>query len=124
VFSAAVDGSVYAKHGTTIDTRLTVIDKLPADDPAVSRPRRHSRPTSPRCSAGSRTRFRRACRSPLPSRSRRRFGPAPQPCAAISLARRHAPSAAAPWHDPEGVELAYETVDWTPPKAPPVRRDL
>ena len=34
VFSAAVDGAVYAKHGTTIDTRLTVIDKLPADDPA------------------------------------------------------------------------------------------
>ena len=32
VFTAAVDGSVYAKHGTTIDTRLTVIDKLPADD--------------------------------------------------------------------------------------------
>lgn len=35
VFSAAVDGSVYAKHGTTMPTRLTVIDKLPADDPAV-----------------------------------------------------------------------------------------
>ena len=35
VFSAAIDGAVYAKHGTTIDTRLTVIDKLPADDPAV-----------------------------------------------------------------------------------------
>ena len=35
VFSAAIDGSVYAKHGTTIDTRLTVIDKLPAEDPAV-----------------------------------------------------------------------------------------
>ena len=34
VFSAAINGSVYAKHGTTIDTRLTVIDKLPADDPA------------------------------------------------------------------------------------------
>ncbi|MFN3321630.1 MAG: methylase, partial [Allorhizobium sp.] len=34
VFSAAIDGAVYAKHGTTIDTRLTVIDKLPADDPA------------------------------------------------------------------------------------------
>ena len=32
VFSAAVDGAVYAKHGTTIDTRLTVIDKAPADD--------------------------------------------------------------------------------------------
>ncbi|SMH27930.1 hypothetical protein SAMN02982922_0675 [Mesorhizobium australicum] len=35
VFSAAIDGSVYAKHGTTIPTRLTVIDKLPADDPTV-----------------------------------------------------------------------------------------
>jgi len=35
VFSAAIDGAVYAKHGTTIDTRLTVIDKIPADDRAV-----------------------------------------------------------------------------------------
>ncbi len=35
VFTASIDGAVYAKHGTTIDTRLTVIDKLPADDPAV-----------------------------------------------------------------------------------------
>lgn len=35
VFSAVIDGAVYAKHGTTIETRLTVIDKRPADDPAV-----------------------------------------------------------------------------------------
>ena len=34
VFTAAIDGAVYAKHGTTIDTRLIVIDKVPADDPA------------------------------------------------------------------------------------------
>ena len=27
VFSAAIDGSAYARHGTTIETRLTVIDK-------------------------------------------------------------------------------------------------
>jgi hypothetical protein len=26
---------VYAKHGTQIETRLTVIDKLPADDPTA-----------------------------------------------------------------------------------------
>lgn len=32
VFSAALDGSVYARHGTTIETRLTVIDKQPAED--------------------------------------------------------------------------------------------
>ncbi|WP_188084338.1 strawberry notch-like NTP hydrolase domain-containing protein, partial [Sphingobium scionense] len=33
LFSAAIDGQVYRKHGTTIDTRLTVIDRTPADDP-------------------------------------------------------------------------------------------
>src|SRR3546814_10882348 len=33
LFTAAIDGKVYAKHGTTIDTRLTVIDTLPAEDP-------------------------------------------------------------------------------------------
>ena len=35
VFSAAIDGAVYAKHGTSIDTRLTVIDRVPADDVAI-----------------------------------------------------------------------------------------
>ncbi|WP_458933107.1 hypothetical protein, partial [Enterococcus faecium] len=35
VFSAAVDGAVYAKHGTQMDTRLLVIDKLPAVDPTA-----------------------------------------------------------------------------------------
>jgi len=32
VFSAAIDGAVYAKHGTTTATRLTVIDKRPAEE--------------------------------------------------------------------------------------------
>ena len=34
-FSAAIDGRVYARHGTTTDTRLTVIDRIPAVDPRV-----------------------------------------------------------------------------------------
>jgi predicted RNA methylase len=34
VFSAAIDGGVYAKHGTSVDTRLTVIDRVPASDAA------------------------------------------------------------------------------------------
>ena len=34
VFTAAIAGSVYAKQGTTIETRLTVIDKAPAEDAA------------------------------------------------------------------------------------------
>jgi len=32
-FSAAIAGRVYARHGTTVETRLTVIDKIPASDP-------------------------------------------------------------------------------------------
>src|SRR5690606_36461233 len=35
VFTAAIDGSVYARHGTTFPTRLTVIDKVPTGDLAV-----------------------------------------------------------------------------------------
>lgn len=33
LFSAAIDGSVFARHGTTMETRLTVIDKITAADP-------------------------------------------------------------------------------------------
>ncbi|RVA14987.1 methylase, partial [Mesorhizobium sp. M7D.F.Ca.US.004.03.1.1] len=33
IFTAAIGGRVYARHGTTTDTRLTVIDKVPAADP-------------------------------------------------------------------------------------------
>ncbi|MDB5577728.1 MAG: putative methylase/helicase [Bradyrhizobium sp.] len=33
VFNAAIDGQVYARHGTSIDTRLIVIDRVPAGDP-------------------------------------------------------------------------------------------
>ncbi|MDB5584507.1 MAG: Methylase [Bradyrhizobium sp.] len=31
VFTASIDGRVYARHGTTTETRLTVIDRVPAD---------------------------------------------------------------------------------------------
>ena len=35
VFTAAIDGRVYARHGTTAETRLTIIDKVPATDPSA-----------------------------------------------------------------------------------------
>ena len=34
ILSVGVSGKVYSKHGTTMDTRLTVIDKVPATDAA------------------------------------------------------------------------------------------
>ena len=37
VFSAAVSGKVFAKHGTTIETRLTIFDKVAALDPQTLR---------------------------------------------------------------------------------------
>lgn len=33
-FTAPIAGAVYARHGTTFPTRLTVIDRVPAEDPA------------------------------------------------------------------------------------------
>jgi predicted RNA methylase len=38
LFSAAIDGRIYARHGTSVDTRLTVIDKIPAEDPMAFPP--------------------------------------------------------------------------------------
>ncbi len=40
VFSASIDGSVYARHGTTVETRLTIIDKVAANDPTFLLPSR------------------------------------------------------------------------------------
>ncbi|AJE45676.1 strawberry notch family protein [Celeribacter indicus] len=111
VFSAAVDGAVYARHGTTINTRLTVIDKLPADDPA-------SFPASPGIAPDVATLIG-WIEAHVPQRM-----PVSLPkivvlgsTAAPKTVRGYlARSAATPANDPEGVELAYETVDWTPPE--------
>ena len=35
VFTAAVHGRVFARHGTSVETRLTVIDRTPAEQPAA-----------------------------------------------------------------------------------------
>ena len=38
VFSAGIDRRVYARQGTAVETRLTVIDRVPAEDPTVFPP--------------------------------------------------------------------------------------
>ena len=35
VFTATIAGKAYVRHGTSIETRLTVIDKVPAEDPSA-----------------------------------------------------------------------------------------
>ncbi|MGP4693853.1 strawberry notch-like NTP hydrolase domain-containing protein [Agrobacterium cavarae] len=44
LFTAAIDGSIYARHGTTMETRLTVIDKISAEDPAQLAPSKGTAP--------------------------------------------------------------------------------
>lgn len=34
-FSCGMDGKLYAKQGTNVATRLTVIDKIPAENPEI-----------------------------------------------------------------------------------------
>ena len=125
VFTAAIDGSVYAKHGTTFPTRLTVIDKTPADDPAVFPRRSGLAPDVATLLGWIERRSRHGCRSTLPKLHAELQPPHRAPCAAISRAR---PPRVPPCRHriaPEGVELAYETVDWTPPEGGRLtRRDL
>ncbi len=117
VFSAAIDGSVYARHGTTFSTRLTVIDKVPAAYPSQF-------PTSPGTAPDVATLLgwiadhvppRLSVDLPKP--------PSPaQPAAArsvrsyLSRANR-APTARKPTASPAAIELAYETVDAVPADA-------
>jgi predicted RNA methylase len=112
VFSAVIDGSVYAKHGTTIETRLTVIDKRPAVDPTVF-------PAAPGIAPDVATLLgwideqvpeRLAVDpsvvvpaiAPATPRSVRGY---------INRAAKAVP-ATAPMAEPEGLPLAYETQDW------------
>ena len=114
VFTAAIDGAVFARHGTRIDTRLTVIDKLPADDPSVF-------PASPGVAPDVAT-LLGWIESQLPPRLTVSLPKIAAPASTAAprtvrgyLARSAAARpAAAPANDPEGLELVYETVDWTP----------
>ena len=115
VFSAAIDGSVYAKHGTTIDTRLTVIDKRPADDPTVVATSAGSAPDAATL-LGWVIRDMPA-RLPITASTAAQTAPRPAVPRTVRgyLAR---PRSSAPevtvLSESEGVDLAYETVDWQP----------
>jgi predicted RNA methylase len=116
VFSAAVDGRVYARHGTTTETRLTIIDRIPADNPATfpASPgtagdtatlldwvTRHIPPRPPVTGAS-------AIASAIGPTTRKTLRPQPLPNT------RSQRSCAANNIEPAGVEIAYETVDWKP----------
>ena len=117
VFSAAIDGTVYAKHGTSIDTRLTVIDRVPAADSA-------SFPASPGIAPDLPTLLAWVMQYVPPRR------PVAGTAAAVVPAIASAPTprtvraylgqrqpAIAPAIDLVATEVAYAPVDWTPTDA-------
>jgi predicted RNA methylase len=112
VFSAAINGAVYAKHGTTIDTRLTVIDKRPAEDRCKFPPSsgmapdaatlldwvlRDVPPRLPLIGSGM---------APAVSRN-----VMPQTLRGATVRRSPLPAVATA---AESIELAYDTLDWQP----------
>jgi P-loop containing NTP hydrolase pore-1/C-terminal domain on Strawberry notch homologue len=118
VFSAAVDGRVYARHGTTTETRLTVIDRVPADDPA-------SFPASPGIAGDTATLLDWVTRHvpPRVALAVPLIIARATPIATKTLRARLVPnprpqySSAAKNIEPVGVELGYETIDWKPARS-------
>ena len=114
IFTAAVDGSVYAKHGTTVDTRLTVIDKLPADDRSAFPPSPGIAPDVDTLLGWIATQVPPRPTATLPPVATSASSATPRTVRGY-LARTTAARPVTPTSiEPEGVELAYETVDWTP----------
>ena len=114
VFTATVDGSVYAKHGTTIDTRLTVVDKLPADDRSAFPPSSGIAPDADTLLGWIETQVPPRPIAILPPVATSSSAATPRTVRkylAPATAARPATSASI---EPAGVELAYDTVDWTP----------
>lgn len=112
VFSAAIDGRVYARHGTSVDTRLTVIDRIPADDPTEFLP-------SPGVAPDAATLLdwvirhvppRAAMAIPLLVRA---ATPVLRPPAARLTASMAVPRQVGPVPD-DAVEFVYEPCDWAP----------
>ncbi|TBR27363.1 MAG: hypothetical protein EPO10_18540, partial [Reyranella sp.] len=115
VFTAAIDGAVYAKHGTTIDTRLIVIDKSPAEDPAALPASRGIAPDVATL-LGWIAEHVPARLALAPSLAIPVSAAAPRTVRGY-LARAAAAEPAKPSVvDPEAVDLAYETIEWTPPE--------
>ncbi|HXC14828.1 MAG TPA: strawberry notch family protein [Stellaceae bacterium] len=113
VFTTTIAGRAYVRHGTNIETRLTVIDRVPAENPRAFPPPsgmaadaaelldRVSRLVPARMPVAA---FLAPPMFPLRAAAAARpKTPAPQ----LNLIKRPAPM-------PDVVEISYETRDWSP----------
>jgi predicted RNA methylase len=117
VFSAAIDGRVYGRHGTIVETCLHVIDRVPAENPEAF-------PASPGTAGDTATLLDWVTRL-VPPRATVTASPAIArvivPVARKMPTARPLPSmrgsAATSTIESAGVEIAYETVNWKPADA-------
>ena len=117
VFTTTIAGQVYARHGTTIETRLTVIDRIAAEDPRrfPSSPGMAANPSELLDQIARLVPARPPIAVPDPS-----LAPAVFPPRTVPTTRPKAPARAQlefskrPAPVPDVVELAYETCAWTP----------
>ena len=116
MFTTAIGGAVYAKHGTTIETRLTVIDKAPASDPAQF-------PASAGIAPDVATLLGWIAEHVPPRRpvATTLTGPTEGGLATPRtvrgyLARTTSRQPVSSIAEPEGIDLVYETIEWTPPE--------
>ncbi len=110
VFSAGIAGAAYARHGTTIDTRLTVIDRAPAGESGAIAQAHGVLPDLPALLAAIETELPGRMVSVLPERSI-----AVAARALPGFTRRIAPAAAAarPAPRPQPIEEAGEEIAYT-----------
>ena len=117
VFTAAIDGAVFARHGTTVDTCLMVIDKILADD---SQAFVESSGLAPDVAAllalieaHVPPRLPLTKSVPLAPRGGQTSRPiAPRAISVCPTTR--APDASKAASGMPAVEVAYETIDWSP----------
>ena len=115
VFTAPIAGQAYVRHGTTIETRLTVIDRVPAEDPRTFPPSpgmaadaaelldHVSRLVPPRPAVAAPSSLLAPAMFPRPAAAARAQSCPPQ----LALVKRPAPM-------PDVAEISYETREWTP----------
>ena len=111
-FTVTIAGQAYARHGTTIETRLTVIDRVPAEDPRAF-------PPSPGMAANAAELLDHVTRLVPPRAAVADAAPLPSSVVQVRPVRAKAipPQFALvkrPPPAPDFIELAYETCDWTP----------
>src|SRR6266850_1081008 len=118
VFSAAIDGAVYAKHGTHIDTRLTVIDREAVDDVATFPAPLGMAPDLPTLLGWVMQYV--PPRRPIAGKAAAvvpAIASSPTPRMVRGYIGQRQPAAAVPAADVPATEVAYEPADWTPTNA-------